>query len=176
MEDCSPPLQKIETLRQTQKLTYPVNVGRNAARQASKTNFVLVSDIELIPSKGLNEQFANLLQRLTERRNSLLKIRASNTWTGRGFVYVLPVFEVKHAKTLNCNITRSTDHTSGGTFCDGAPGKGAAAEAIHKGQGCVFPSMGLSALPEVPRSPKVAQAQRETGGYPGKNSARLGKT
>jgi Glycosyl-transferase for dystroglycan len=94
MEDCSPPLQKIETLRQTLKLTYPVNVGRNAARQASNTSFVLVSDIELIPSKGLNEQFANLLQRLTERRNSLLQMRTSNTWTGRGFVYVLPVFEV----------------------------------------------------------------------------------
>jgi len=98
MDDCSPPSKKIETLRQSQQLTYPVNVGRNAARQASKTNFVLVSDIELIPSKGLIEQFANLLHRLTERRNSLLKMRTSTTWTGRGFVYVLPVFEVKQPK------------------------------------------------------------------------------
>lgn len=31
---------------------YPINVCRNAARQAAYTNFVLVCDIELMPSQG----------------------------------------------------------------------------------------------------------------------------
>ncbi|CAB3379391.1 Hypothetical predicted protein [Cloeon dipterum] len=98
--DCSPPAKKVLTQRRSQELTYPVNVGRNAARQASKTNFVLVSDIELIPSIGLNEQFAVLLHRLNERRNTLMKIRAASNWTGKGFVYVLPVFEVEPSASV----------------------------------------------------------------------------
>ncbi|XP_059488958.1 beta-1,4-glucuronyltransferase 1-like [Neocloeon triangulifer] len=100
MDDCSPPAKKIDTQRKTQDLTYPVNVGRNAARQASKTNFVLVSDIELIPSRGLNDQFAVLLRRLTERRNILMKTRAVSNWTGKGFVYVLPVFEIEPSASV----------------------------------------------------------------------------
>ncbi|KAI9578977.1 hypothetical protein GQX74_005860 [Glossina fuscipes] len=35
------------------KLLYPVNVGRNIARDAATTHFILASDIELYPSPGL---------------------------------------------------------------------------------------------------------------------------
>ncbi|XP_042210748.1 beta-1,4-glucuronyltransferase 1-like [Homarus americanus] len=40
----------ITTFRKTKQLLYPVNVGRNVARQASQTYFVFPSDIELYPS------------------------------------------------------------------------------------------------------------------------------
>ena len=34
------------------KLTYPINVGRNVAREAATTHYVFASDIELYPSPG----------------------------------------------------------------------------------------------------------------------------
>lgn len=43
-----------------QNLTYPVNVGRNVAREASVTHFVLPSDIELYPNPGLVTQFLRM--------------------------------------------------------------------------------------------------------------------
>lgn len=39
------------------KLTYPINVGRNLARESALTHFVLASDIELYPNPGLVEDF-----------------------------------------------------------------------------------------------------------------------
>jgi hypothetical protein len=94
--DCSPPRNLPETLRHTTGMTYPVNVARNAAREAAKTQFVLVSDIELQPSAGLSTQFTNLMQRLLERQKSLQRLNPTGqVWTGAGFVYVLPVFEIE---------------------------------------------------------------------------------
>lgn len=43
------------------KLLYPINVGRNIARDAALTHFILVSDIELYPSFGLVDQFLDLV-------------------------------------------------------------------------------------------------------------------
>lgn len=43
-------------------LQYPVNVGRNVARDAATTHFVLASDIELYPSSGLVNSFFEMIK------------------------------------------------------------------------------------------------------------------
>lgn len=45
------------------KLLYPVNVGRNIARDASITHFILASDIELYPNPGLVKKFLEMIAR-----------------------------------------------------------------------------------------------------------------
>lgn len=45
------------------KLLYPVNVGRNIARDAALTHFILASDIELYPSPGLVHKFLEMIGR-----------------------------------------------------------------------------------------------------------------
>jgi N-acetyllactosaminide beta-1,3-N-acetylglucosaminyltransferase len=99
--DCSPPDKPFQTVRHAKGMTYPVNVARNSAREAAKTQFVLVSDIELQPNAGLAAQFADLMRRLRERRLSLQRQHPdSQTWTGDGFVYVVPVFEIDAASQV----------------------------------------------------------------------------
>lgn len=66
-----------------EKLEYPVNVGRNIARNAALTHFVLASDIELYPSPGLSNGFLQMLSRYPE----LLRSR-------KNIVYPLHIFEV----------------------------------------------------------------------------------
>jgi beta-1,4-glucuronyltransferase 1 len=52
------------TLYKTQKkLLYPVNVGRNVARDAAMTHFLLASDIELYPNPGLVRKFLEMIAR-----------------------------------------------------------------------------------------------------------------
>ena len=50
--DLSPDYRKSAGLR------YPVNVGRNVARQSANTHFVFPSDVELYPTPGINEFFS----------------------------------------------------------------------------------------------------------------------
>ncbi|KAF2360728.1 hypothetical protein FHG87_008519 [Trinorchestia longiramus] len=78
----------VKTWRRVNHLPYPINVGRNVARQASTTFFVLPSDVELFPSAGLAPQFINFI------RDS---DKAGKVGSGEavGHVYVVPVFEVK---------------------------------------------------------------------------------
>uniref|UniRef100_A0A182SIB8 Uncharacterized protein n=1 Tax=Anopheles maculatus TaxID=74869 RepID=A0A182SIB8_9DIPT len=45
------------------KLLYPVNVGRNIARDAAMTHFLLASDIELYPNPGLVHKFLEMIAR-----------------------------------------------------------------------------------------------------------------
>lgn len=66
--NCSipPPFSNITSgqLYKTQKkLLYPVNVGRNVARDAAMTNFILASDIELYPNPGLARKFLEMTAR-----------------------------------------------------------------------------------------------------------------
>lgn len=42
---------------------YPVNVGRNIARDAAMTHFILASDIELYPNPGLVRKFLEMIAR-----------------------------------------------------------------------------------------------------------------
>lgn len=44
-------------------LTYPINVGRNIAREAAMTHFLLVSDFELYPNYGLVHKFLEMIGR-----------------------------------------------------------------------------------------------------------------
>lgn len=92
------------TWRASQKLPYPVNVGRNIAKQASTTWYVLPSDVELYPSLGFTSQFMNFIKTAHEKPvrqilNSNGVETVSETFSGSGpRVYVVPVFEVQ--KTL----------------------------------------------------------------------------
>uniref|UniRef100_A0A336M367 CSON001446 protein n=2 Tax=Culicoides sonorensis TaxID=179676 RepID=A0A336M367_CULSO len=73
-----------ELLYKTQKkLLYPVNVGRNIARDAALTHFILVSDIELYPSPGLVHKFLEMIA----RNDKSLRRKALK-------VYPLSLFEV----------------------------------------------------------------------------------
>lgn len=47
----------------TKKILYPVNVGRNVARESATTHYVLPSDIELYPSPGVIDGFMDLVRR-----------------------------------------------------------------------------------------------------------------
>lgn len=69
--NCSipPPFANISSsqLYKTQKkLLYPVNVGRNIARDAAMTHFILASDIELYPNPGLVKKFLEMIARNDE--------------------------------------------------------------------------------------------------------------
>lgn len=55
---------EVSSLYKTEKkLLYPVNVGRNVARESALTHYVLASDIELYPSPMLAERFLNMIAR-----------------------------------------------------------------------------------------------------------------
>lgn len=77
------------TFRQTKFMMYPVNVGRNVARNASRTNYFLVSDIELIPSYGLAPKFLKMIRKLMgdEKRDAGCVFAKT--------VFVVPLFEVE---------------------------------------------------------------------------------
>ncbi|XP_008559945.1 beta-1,4-glucuronyltransferase 1 [Microplitis demolitor] len=66
------------------KLLYPVNVGRNIARESAITHYVLASDIELYPNPGLPDNFLEMI-----RKNDHPALSKSNPK-----VFVLPIFEV----------------------------------------------------------------------------------
>lgn len=78
------------------KLLYPVNVGRNIAREAAATYYVLASDIELYPSPGLPMQFLEMIR----RRNQSYFYRPNPK------VYVLSIFEVDEKYKPPENKTR----------------------------------------------------------------------
>lgn len=77
-----------DTYRKSNLMMYPINVGRNVARNASNTNYFLVSDIEMIPSYRLASKFLNMIRKLMgdEKRDSGCVFAKT--------VFVVPLFEV----------------------------------------------------------------------------------
>lgn len=64
--DCSAPppwTNATAAYKGQKKLLYPVNVGRNVARESATTHYVLPSDIELYPSPGVIDGFMDLVRR-----------------------------------------------------------------------------------------------------------------
>ncbi|XP_011501737.1 PREDICTED: beta-1,4-glucuronyltransferase 1 [Ceratosolen solmsi marchali] len=66
------------------KLLYPVNVGRNVARESSPTHYILASDIELYPSPDLPVKFLEMIRKSDQP--ALLRPNPK--------VFVLSIFEV----------------------------------------------------------------------------------
>lgn len=66
------------------KLLYPVNVGRNIARESAPTFYVFPSDIELYPSPNLPTKFLEMI-----RRRDQPALHKPNPK-----VFVLSIFEV----------------------------------------------------------------------------------
>ncbi|XP_017012816.2 beta-1,4-glucuronyltransferase 1 [Drosophila takahashii] len=76
-----------ESYRAVANLTYPINVGRNIARQAANTHFIFACDIELYPSLGFVDQFLDMVA----RNHSVLALDPKQPRR----VYPLPVFEIE---------------------------------------------------------------------------------
>ncbi|KAF9422148.1 hypothetical protein HW555_002169 [Spodoptera exigua] len=94
-EDCSSSgSENVETYRKAKLMTYPINVGRNVARNASTTNYFLVSDIELVPSIGLAKNFLKMIRKLMgdEKRDSGCVFPKT--------VFVVPLFEVERGEQI----------------------------------------------------------------------------
>jgi len=81
------------------KLTYPINVGRNVAREAAATHFVFASDIELYPSPGLIPTFLDMVRSSDNGHNYFIH----NNTNPR--VYVNTIFEMKSGLAMPENKT-----------------------------------------------------------------------
>lgn len=86
------------------KLLYPVNVGRNIARESAQTHFILPSDIELYPSPNLISDFLTLI---AENQGPLLKTNPR--------VYPLHLFEVASNQAVPYNKTQLLAMLANGT-------------------------------------------------------------
>lgn len=70
-----------------EKVVYPINVCRNAARTASMTDHVLVSDIQLIPSENTAKKFWEMM-------DAYKFVDCPNK------VFVIPIFEVESTEEI----------------------------------------------------------------------------
>jgi hypothetical protein len=89
--DCSlPPPTSSNTYRKVHSLTYPVNVGRNVARESANTHYIFPSDIELYPSPKLIPTFLDMITRGDEE--ALARPNPK--------VFVSSIFEIKEGHDL----------------------------------------------------------------------------
>lgn len=84
----------IPTFRKEAKLLYPINVGRNSARNASRTNYFILSDIELLPSDGLAPKFLKMLRKLMGDKKRDTGCIFAKT------IFVVPLFEVERGEKI----------------------------------------------------------------------------
>jgi hypothetical protein len=77
------------------KILYPVNIGRNVARDSAVTHYILPSDIELYPSPGLIQNFLDMVRR---QEPPLLHANPK--------VFPLPIFELEKGVELPANKTQ----------------------------------------------------------------------
>ncbi|XP_003702509.1 beta-1,4-glucuronyltransferase 1 isoform X1 [Megachile rotundata] len=87
------------------KLLYPVNVGRNIARESAPTHYVCASDIELYPSPNLPAKFLEMI-----RRRDQLSLYKPNPK-----VFVLSIFEVDEKSQPPNNKTQLAQMLKAGT-------------------------------------------------------------
>lgn len=86
------------------KILYPVNVGRNVARDSAVTQYILPSDIELYPSPGLIQNFLDMIRR---QDPPLLHSNPK--------VFPLPIFELEKGVELPANKTQLVAMLNKGT-------------------------------------------------------------
>lgn len=86
------------------KLLYPVNVGRNIARETAQTHFILPSDVELYPSPNLITKF---LEMIAENRGPLLRSNPR--------VFPLHLFEVGATQAVPETKTHLKEMLTNGT-------------------------------------------------------------
>ncbi|KAH1029224.1 hypothetical protein HUJ05_002500 [Dendroctonus ponderosae] len=86
------------------KLLYPVNVGRNVARETAQTYYILASDIELYPSPNISSKFLDLIATNT---GPLLSKNPK--------VFPLHLFEVSANSTVPESKTMLKDMLGNGT-------------------------------------------------------------
>ncbi|XP_016963084.1 beta-1,4-glucuronyltransferase 1 [Drosophila biarmipes] len=84
-----------ESYKVMANLTYPINVGRNIARQAVNTHFIFACDIELYPSLGFVDQFLDMVA----NNHSVLALDPKQPRR----VYPLPVFEIETGVEIPAN-------------------------------------------------------------------------
>lgn len=92
-------ISSLVTFRYQNKLAYPVNVCRNVARNAAFSKYVLVSDVELIPSENLAGSFLSMIR----------KLRSNSRYLYPSKVFVVPVFEIDSYE----NIPRNKEDIKG---------------------------------------------------------------
>lgn len=87
----------LPTFRREKSMVYPINVGRNIARNASRTNYFIVSDIEMVPSDELAPRFLRMLMKLMgkKKRNEGCIVHKT--------VFVVPLFEVERGERIPRN-------------------------------------------------------------------------
>ncbi|CAH0553654.1 unnamed protein product [Brassicogethes aeneus] len=90
--DCKggPPIvKKSSQMYKTKKnLLYPVNVGRNIAREAAQTHYIFASDIELYPSPNIIPKFLAMIEKNEGPLQSKNK------------VFPIPIFEIKEDQAV----------------------------------------------------------------------------
>ncbi|XP_068623223.1 beta-1,4-glucuronyltransferase 1-like [Battus philenor] len=84
----------IATFRKENRLIYPINVGRNSARNASNTNYFIVSDIEMVPSDGLAQKFLKMVRKLMGDKKRDEGCIFAKT------IFVVPLFEVEKGEEI----------------------------------------------------------------------------
>lgn len=94
-EDCSGPESfHIQTYRREHTMVYPINVARNVARNASSTNYFIVSDIEMVPSDGLAPKFLTMVRKLMGDKKRDEGCVFAKT------IFVVPLFEVERGEEI----------------------------------------------------------------------------
>ncbi|TNN46709.1 Beta-1,4-glucuronyltransferase 1 [Liparis tanakae] len=103
LEDCASVFSRLETHRDKYKnyaisgnVSYPNNLLRNVARGGTETAYVLVIDIDMMPSADLHQQFLAMMMARRKRRRGARE-------PGAGEVFVLPAFEIRHARKMPAN-------------------------------------------------------------------------
>ncbi|CAK9826892.1 Beta-1,4-glucuronyltransferase 1, partial [Anthophora retusa] len=87
------------------KLLYPVNVGRNIARESAPTFYVFASDIELYPNPNLPAKFLEMIRRRDQPA----------LYNPNPKVFVLSIFEVDGKSQPPNNKTRLVQMLKAGT-------------------------------------------------------------